>query len=449
MLRHIRNTYREFKKRALPSGTKGRPIYDSIIHSIHMLFTEDPYTSWLKIKNRINNALPGVAFYNRKNYLSKAYSEMLSTASNQKTPEYVPISSKVFDGFRPVKLVAFYLSQFHPIPENDEWWEKGFTEWTNVSKACPQFVGHYQPHLPGELGFYDLRVRSVQRRQVELARQYGIYGFCFHYYWFQGKRLLEYPLNQFVKDTEIDFPFCLCWANENWTRRWDGDENELLIGQKHSSDSDINFIKDIAPILKHKNYIRINDRPVLIVYRANILPEPANTIKHWKEYCRSIGLKGIYLIAAQTFFFYDPTTIGFDAAVQFPPHSGIQTDINHRLKILNPNYKGHVMNYADAWRKFVKLNESANYKWFPTVFPGWDNEARRPGAGYTFAFSTPEEYQKWLQHCIELSMKKKNEDERIIFINAWNEWAEGAHLEPDRRFGYAYLQATFNALKSV
>ena len=406
---------------------------------------------WLRTKNRIKR----LRLYKKNSMLKKqggyieAYAASLASSRRTKLDEYVPIAEEDFSGDALVKLIAFYLPQFHPIPENDDWWGKGFTEWTNVSKAVPQFLGHYQPHLPGELGFYDLRIPEVQYRQVELARKYGIFGFCFYYYWFHGKRLLEKPLDQFISDPKIDFPFCICWANENWTRRWDGQENEILIGQEHSIESDMEFIKNVIPILQHRNYININGRPILIVYRANILPDPAGTAKRWKSYCKSIGMEEPYLIAAQTHFFNDPTIIDFDAAVQFPPHNKTHEGINHELKILNPNYNGHVVNYADAWPTFGKFSSSLDYKLFRTVFPGWDNEARKPGQGYTFAYSTPHEYQKWLEDAMKVTLKKNDPEERLVFINAWNEWAEGAHLEPDHRFGYAYLQATMDALKNV
>ena len=423
---------------------------NNILNTIwFVLSTEGVKGIWIRTKNRLKR------FYRSRKGIQGSleryqdvYMNYVESSVRAGQKEYIPISRDDYNGNAPVKLIAFYLPQFHPIPENDEWWGKGFTEWANVSKASPQFRGHYQPRLPGELGFYDLRIPSVQHRQIELAEKYGIHGFCFYYYWFDGKRLLEYPLEQFINDPTINFPFCLCWANENWTRRWDGQENEILMDQKHSPEGDIKFIMDIAPILGHKNYIRINGRPVLIVYRANILPDPAGTAKRWKAYCKSIGIEEPYLIAAQTFNFEDPTKISFDAAVQFPPHSKSQRDISDELQILNPKYKGNVVDYREAWPIFGDFSKKPDYKLFRTVFPSWDNEARKPGQGYTFAHSTPQDYKAWLETAIRSTLGNPNMDERIVFINAWNEWAEGAYLEPDRKFGYAYLQATADALRA-
>lgn len=377
------------------------------------------------------------------------YSSTLATARGDRGREYVPLDGATAPKEPPVKVLAFYLPQFHNIPENDLWWGRGFTEWTNVSKAVPQFEGHYQPHLPGELGFYDLRVAEVQRRQVELARQYGVHGFCFYYYWFAGRRLLERPLDQFMSDTAVDYPFCVCWANENWTRRWDGRDSDVLIGQEHTAASDLAFIRDLEPTLRHRNYIRIGGRPMLVIYRPRLLPSPVATARRWREYAAGAGLGDLYLVAAEVFDHIDPAEIGFDAAVEFPPNTpGERRDLTSDVALLNPEYAGTVYDYADL-RRLTMKRARPRYPLFRTVCPAWDNEARLPGRGATYAFSSPSEYQRWLNEACRDTYWEADPDRRFVFVNAWNEWGEGAHLEPDRRFGYAYLAATRAVMQSL
>jgi len=352
----------------------------------------------------------------------------------------------------PVKLIAFYLPQFHPIAENDAWWGTGFTEWTNVSKAVPQFVGHYQPRLPGELGFYDLRVSQVQEAQVALARRYGIYGFCFYYYWFDGRRLLEHPIDQFLSNHELDFPFCLCWANENWTRRWDGSAKDVLIGQTYSSGWDLRFIQSVENALRDRRYIRIGGRPLIIVYNAKKLPSPRSVIKRWREYCRHEGIGDLYVAAAQTFRLTDSKPLGFDAAIQFPPHNPhdlVIPEINDEVELLNSEFSGKIYDYRDLVEVQIGDRNAYSFERFLTVMPAWDNEPRIPGRGHIFHHATPLSYGKWLEHACRRTMRKTDAEKRVVFINAWNEWAEGAYLEPDRKYGRAYLQETRAVLTSL
>jgi O-antigen biosynthesis protein len=377
-------------------------------------------------------------------YLAEIFAQSAGSSS-----EYVPIRKAGRDiNESAIKLIAFYLPQFHPIPENDAWWGKGFTEWTHVTRAVPQFVGHYQPRLPGELGFYDLRFTDVQKRQVELAKKYGVFGFCFHYYWFAGKRLLDLPLKHFLEAPDVDFPFCLCWANESWTRRWDGLDHEVLIAQAHSPDDDLAFIEGIEPALRDRRYIRVSGRLLLVVYRPGLLPDPKASAQRWRDYCARKGLGGLYLVAVQAFEIEDPRPLGFDAAVEFPPH-GLAVGapvLNTQMKIVNPNYQGVICDYSYLIESAKKISRT-DFTLFRGVCPSWDNEARKPGKGMTYQNSTPALYQEWLAEACRFAAKESDPDKRLVFINAWNEWSEGAYLEPDRRYGYAYLQATANALK--
>ena len=344
------------------------------------------------------------------------------------------------------RLIAFYLPQFHTIPENDEWWGKGFTEWTNVRPAQPMFPGHYQPHEPLDLGYYDLTDIATQKRQIELARLYGVGGFCFYWYWFGGKRLLEKPVENWLNNPELDFPFCICWANENWTRRWDGKDADILMGQNHSPEDDLAFIAGLAPYLHDPRYIRVDGKPLLLVYRPSLLPDPAATAGRWRDWCRRNGVGEIYLAYTQSFELADPKTYGFDAAIEFPPNNASPTVLTDRIKGLDPEFSGIVYDwnsYVDRSRDYPQ----PDYRLIRSVCPSWDNSARRKKGGAIFLNNTPGEYGAWLGNAITRTLADApTPDERIIFCNAWNEWAEGAHLEPDTRFGYAWLETTRDAL---
>ena len=343
--------------------------------------------------------------------------------------------------------IAFYLPQFHPIPENDEWWGAGFTEWTNVRRAFPMFKDHYQPHEPERLGYYDLVVDcNIQRAQIDLAREYGIYGFCYYYYWFNGKRLLEKPFNRFLDDASLDFPFCICWANENWTRRWDGAENELLIQQVHDENSDREFILDIIPLFKDSRYIKVGNAPLLVIYRPSLFPDFEKTVTMWREICKQHEIHELHISCVQSFGFLNPCIVGADSAVEFPPHkrSG-NKDINSIVEDLSAEFSGRIEDYRLYARTFMHIRKN-NYILYRGIMLGWDNTARCLNKSRIFHFTSPSEYEKWLISLVDYTARYPAE-KRFIFINAWNEWAEGTHLEPDKKYGTAYLEATLNATK--
>jgi lipopolysaccharide biosynthesis protein len=344
----------------------------------------------------------------------------------------------------PATLVAFYLPQFHPIPENDTWWGTGFTEWRNVTRALPQFEGHAQPRLPGELGFYDLRHAGVMHRQMQLAREYGIGAFCTYFYWFAGKTLLETPLRQWLSQPELDLPICLCWANENWSRRWDGRADDVLIGQQHSAEDDLAFIEHIGPYLSDPRYLRVDGKPVLLVYRPGLLPSPKETAARWRAWCSERGIGDIHLAYVQSFDRVDPASIGFDAAVEFPPNNTSLTPITGEQQLINPDFSGDVLDWRELARNAMGA-AAPSYLLYPGVNPGWDNEPRRSGRGRVLAHASPRAYRDWLR-CAVTAARKRSPDSPMVFINAWNEWAEGAVLEPDTRLGHAWLEATRAAL---
>ena len=356
-----------------------------------------------------------------------------------------------------VRLIAFYLPQFHPIPENDEWWAKDFTEWTNVVQGKPLFPGHYQPHLPADLGFYDLRLPEVRQAQADLARRYGIYGFCYYHYWFYGRRLLERPFNEVLKSGEPDSPFCLCWANESWTRRWDGLDREVLIEQAYGGDSDDrNHIRWLLQAFADPRYIRVNGKPLFLIYRAKDLPDVKRTLGIWREKATRAGLPGLYLCSVDSSWArnWDPAPYGFDAAVEFQP----------AFTLLPPDLLGQFGSRLRSWpwrqrqpkhkivlyRAFVEYmlqRQYLSYKMFRCVTPGFDNTPRRRGLQASILHqSNPEDFGRWLNHTIGWTCDHMQGDERIVFINAWNEWAEGNHLEPDQGFGHAFLEQIPRAL---
>jgi lipopolysaccharide biosynthesis protein len=364
-----------------------------------------------------------------------------------------------------IRAIAFHLPQFHPIPENDEWWGKGFTEWTNVVKARPRFPGHHQPHLPADLGFYDLRLPEARAAQAQLAGQYGIHGFCHYHYWFNGRRLLERPVREILASGEPDFPFCLCWANENWTRRWDGQNQAVLL--HYSLEDDLAHIRALIPFFLDKRYIRVMDRPLFAVYRASELPEPQKTTELWRREAERAGLKGLFLVRVSSFDQerHDPRALGFDCAADFQPNARAMAASKidrrkwwhrERLGTREPWFReNNLFDYA-TFAESALNGWSGTYPRIPCVCPGWDNSARRPTDATILVNSAPEIYEAWLREVVNRQRKRittataaDNPTDSLVFINAWNEWAEGNHLEPCQKWDRKYLEATRRALGAV
>lgn len=352
-----------------------------------------------------------------------------------------------------IRLIAMYLPQYHPIPENDRWWGEGFTEWTNVRKAQPRFAGHYQPHIPGKLGYYDLRDPIARQEQAELAREHGIHGFCYYHYWFNGKRLLERPFKEVLASGKPDFPFCICWANENWTRRWDGSENEILMAQQYSDEDSLNFINDLIPAFRDERYIRVNGKPLLLIYRTALFPDPLRTASIWREAMEKAGIGDIYLVRVENFIHHveeAPASLGFDAAMEFAPYWGSAGDVLTDLSGIGASGvqmppEMLVYDYETCMRNML-ARPTPPYKLFRGVFPGWDNSARRRTRVSAFVNNSAEKYAYWLSLVLRQTIEQFSGDERLVFVNAWNEWGEGCHLEPDEQHGMKFLEATSQAL---
>jgi lipopolysaccharide biosynthesis protein/SAM-dependent methyltransferase len=363
-----------------------------------------------------------------------------------------------FSEFMPtVKAIAFFLPQFHTIPENDAWWGPGFTEWTNTKKSLPRFNGHYQPREPhDDIGYYDLSDIETLKKQAELAKRHNIYGFCFYYYWFSGKRLLEKPVDMLLEHPEIDINFCLCWANENWTRAWDGLDREVLMAQEYADDDSKKFICDIKKYMNDRRYIRVNDKPVIIVYNPWKIDDIRKTFSEWKEYAMHKGIGEIEIWICRTFGqTAESLNISdlVDAEVEFPPH-GIPpigakiTEINERIS--------NVYNYRELVEKIqekieVERHMSFDNPLYRTCMLGWDNAARRADGWSAFGAFSLQSFFDWMRMVCEESHKRhgKFNDNAFVFVNAWNEWAEGTYLEPDKKYGYANINTFSRAICDI
>lgn len=368
-----------------------------------------------------------------------------------------------------MKVISFYLPQFHPIPENDEWWGKGFTEWTNVAKAEPLFDGHHQPHIPADLGFYDLRLEEARVAQAELAKEYGIGGFCYYHYWFNGKMLLERPFNEVLASGKPDFPFCLCWANENWSRRWDGLEQELLAAQNYEKYDPKGHIEWLAQAFSAPRYIRVDGKPLFLLYWADHIPNVAEIVSVWRREAHRILHTDIYVCAVKShrFGFTDEETIsaGFDALVNFHPHpelfpkpdkARVRRFIHKRIHSIFRLFGVDTLKKFPIYSRYDYGRYIANVfsrsvgavKQFPCVFPSWDNSARKRKDAIIIQNSDARLFEGWFRQSMN-QVKQYGPEEQIIFVNAWNEWAEGCHLEPDLKNGRKFLEVIRKVLEET
>jgi len=344
-------------------------------------------------------------------------------------------------------VLAYYLPQFHRIPENDAWWGRGFTEWTNLARGTPRFAGHYQPRTPRDLGHYSLDDPGTMRRQIEMAKGAGLHGFIFYFYWFNGHRLLEKPLERFLADRTLDMPFCLMWANENWTRRWDGFDDEVLISQDYRPSEDEDLVRTFGRHFADPRYIRLDGRPVLMIYRPGLVPNAPETIRRWRAMFTSLCGEDPIMMMGQGFDAIDPREFGLDGAIEFPPHklTAHLPNINDTLTWLDMEAKTHVISYQETVA--VSLGEaSPPYPLIKTAAPSWDNDARREGHGLLLHGSTPAAFGQWVSALIDQAQAAPVFGQAVVCINAWNEWAEGAYLEPDVHYGAAYLNALARAV---
>ncbi len=345
-----------------------------------------------------------------------------------------------------VSALAYHLPQFHPTAENDAWWGKGFTEWTNVARARPRFRGHEQPRLPRDLGFYDLRLAESRRMQADLAAQSGLQGFVFYHYWFNGRRLLSAPVDGILEDPEYRFPFCLSWANENWTRAWDGGASQILMQQSYSREDDRAHIRWLVGVMHDDRYITFDGKPVLLVHRASLLPHPRETTQIWRDEVARAGFPGLYLLRTEHFGDEtgDPRDLGFDAAVDFQPNFSALLQASRTRALVDSmrprqwRRRDRILDYGDVVYA-MRARTSVPYQRWPGVFPGWDNSPRRARGALIIKNAEPDIFRDWVR-----AAKATAEEVRpdgLMFVNAWNEWAEGAALEPDTRHGDLFLQA--------
>lgn len=365
-----------------------------------------------------------------------------------------------------MKVIAFYLPQFHQIPENDAWWGEGFTEWTNMKKADALFEGHNQPRIPLDNNYYNLLDTNVQRWQINLAKKYGVYGFCFYHYWFSGKKLLEKPIENYFEDKSLDLPFCMSWANEPWTNAWKGTDLKVLIEQKYGDKNEWKeHFEYLLPYFLDSRYIRVDEKPLFIIYRPDIMENLEEMLRYWDELAKQSGLKGIcYSYQHHKYYFQNKVSSIFDYGIEYQPgFAQLSQDVGMRKMIrkicmmigdFSEKYlhgalnlsRGEVqkMNYDKIWESILSYQHNTE-KMIPGAFVDWDNTPRRGKRGSLMIGATPEKFKKYFKQQVVRARDVYKKD--MLFIFAWNEWAEGGYLEPDEKNKYSYLEAIEAALK--
>ena len=377
------------------------------------------------------------------------------------------------------RLIGLYLPQYHPIPENNEWWGKGFTEWNNVVKARPLFRGHYQPHMPADLGFYDLRLPEVREQQAVLAREAGLEGFCYYHYWFgNGRKLLQRPFEEVLKSGKPDFPFCLCWANHDWTNKtWQKGNtmkrDSMIMKMEYSLEDHIAHFNYLLPAFKDTRYIKVDGKPIFAIWAPRNIPEAKAFIDLWQKMAKENGLKGIHFIgqtdntgkaligqeanyysADKAKEYYEEILcLGFDAVMSSGYRRAVGLAEGRMMmmwkmlltKTFRPSYTK--LDYERVMKHYY-VEEDARENVYPTLLPQWDRTPRAGRKAEILTNSTPEKFQKTIEEALRI-IKQKQQEHQILFLKAWNEWGEGDYVEPDQKFGHGWLEAIKNALSNI
>ena len=359
-----------------------------------------------------------------------------------------------------MKIIAFYLPQFHTFKENDEWWGKGFTEWTNVKNAKPLFEGHNQPRIPLNKNYYDLSDDKVMEWQAELAKEYGIYGFCYYHYWFDGKILMKKPMESMLNNPNITLPFCICWANEDWTRAWADKSREVLISQTYGDKKEWQrHYEYLKQFFADSRYIHVNNKPIFVIYRPEIIPCLKDMLEEWNELAKKDGFAGICYIYQFKNYNHMKSSTGylFDYGIEYQPifsrweykksisfiKQYLRNYVSDKLGIESRKENVICLDYDKEWQRILKTKPRDN-KMIPGAFVDWDNTPRHKNRGMIYMGTTPEKFEKYLSQQIKRAKDVYKKD--MIFLFAWNEWGEGGYLEPDEHYQYRMLEAVKKAL---